>query len=293
MKVNGLVVYSTGGNYRVLVDGQLYNAKPVGIFRKTNTKLIVGDLVELEINQNKPGLAELNSITKLFVRKNSFLRPHVSNIDNALIVTSVVDPELNDYLLDKMITLFQFKRVIPILVFSKIDLDYNQSIAEKIAEYQKYYPIFLTKFGFDQTDLVRIEQLTDGKITVATGQSGVGKSTLFKSLNPNSEFVIKTVSNKSHHGRHSTRHYEIFPLFPNAFFIDTPGFSIFSLEELTLTDIAQNFFCFESLFQNCKYNNCTHTFEKNCAIKAAVNNKTLSQTKYDNYLKLCKEKNNK
>jgi ribosome biogenesis GTPase len=133
--MQGRVVYSSGGNYKVLLDGETFDAKPLGIFRNENIKILVGDIVELEINENKVGLEEINVITKLLPRKNEFIRPNISNVDYVIIVTSIIEPKLNDYYLDKLIAIFQSFDVEPILVFTKNDIKHNKELDLVIKEY--------------------------------------------------------------------------------------------------------------------------------------------------------------
>jgi ribosome biogenesis GTPase len=129
----GRVIYSSGGNYKVLAEGKVFDAKPRGIFRKDGIKILVGDLVELTINENN---AELNTIDTLLERKNEFKRPNISNIDYAIIVASLVDPKLDTLLIDKFITIFQTNNIEPILIFTKYDLADNIDMSE-VEEYKK------------------------------------------------------------------------------------------------------------------------------------------------------------
>jgi ribosome biogenesis GTPase len=128
----GRVIYSSGGNYKVLSEGEIYNAKPRGIFRKDKIKILVGDIVDFSTSDNS---SELNTIDVLHDRKNEFKRPNISNIDYAIIVASIVEPKLDTLLIDKFITIFQTNNIEPILVFTKADISKDIDLSE-IKEYK-------------------------------------------------------------------------------------------------------------------------------------------------------------
>jgi len=229
----GKVIYSSNGNYKVLFEGRVYNAKTLGVLRKEKIHIIVGDIVEFDINENKKGLAEINVIKALKPRKNVFERPKISNVDNAIIVTSITATKFNDYYLDKLITIFQFNNVIPILIFTKKDLIKNEKDLKTIYEYKDMgYEVLITDGFLKNEQVKKIKDLTKNKFSVITGQSGVGKSTLLNLLNPNLKLTTASVSEATGRGKHTTTHTEIFEVFKNCFFIDTPGFSSLELKEI-------------------------------------------------------------
>lgn len=285
----GRVVFSSGGNYKVLVKDKLYDAKPLGIFRNDNIKIIVGDMVELEVNQTKQGRNEINVIKKLLERKNTFSRPNVSNVDNAILVTSITEPKLNDYYLDKLITIFQSRNINIILIFTKADLGISEEYQKIINEYisAKFNVIITHGKSLEERDLKNLELWTKNKLSVITGQTGVGKSTLLNFLNKKLELKTGEISKALGRGKHTTRHSEAFEIFPNSYIVDTPGFSSLDIEGLEESVISWNFFNFENYAENCKFNNCKHLGEKGCMVKENIKSKRTM----DNYEKLLKELN--
>lgn len=284
--MNGIVVYSSGGNYKVLTDKKVYLCKPLGIFRKNKIKILVGDNVEIEVNENKKGLSEINVITKLFERRNEFIRPNISNIDYAMIVTSILEPKLNDYYLDKLITIFQSKSIEPILIFTKKDLrttnEYEQIINEYINE---GYRVLITDKEISFEQINKLKLWTKNKFGVITGQTGVGKSTFINLLNSDLNLNTNEISKALGRGKHTTRHAEAFEIFNNSFIIDTPGFSSLDVNNLTKEDISINFFTFKKHISSCKFKNCIHIKEEICGVKKY----NYSSRIMNNYYKLLKE----
>ncbi len=285
----GRIVYSSGGNYRALIDGKEYNCKPLGKFRNDNIKILVGDIVDVDINEEKEGLQELNVIKFLHERKNEFVRPNISNVDNAILVTSIVEPKLNDFYLDKLITIFNLKEVEPILIFTKKDLSENNPTLKIIDEYKKHgFKVLITDMNITSSQKKLLEKWTKNKLSVITGQTGVGKSTLLNNINDSFNLSTGEISKALGRGKHTTRHSEAFEIFKNSYIIDTPGFSSLDLNETSQLDLSKYFFDFEKHIGKCKYKNCLHLTEQGCSIK----NSNYSNRTIDNYVKLLKEVNN-
>lgn len=284
--MQGRVIYSSGGNYKVLANERTYNCKPLGKFRNQNIKILVGDIVDIEINEDKEGLEEINVITELHERKNEFIRPNISNVDNGILVTSIVEPTLNDYYLDKLITIFNSKGVEPILIFTKKDLAKDESHMDIINDYVKYgFKVLITDFNITDEQKEQLEDWTKNKLSVITGQTGVGKSTLLNNINNKFNLATGEISKALGRGKHTTRHSEAFEIFDNSYIIDTPGFSSLEFNDMSKEDIARNFLNFKELYGDCKFNNCLHITEKECKIKE----QKYSQRLIDNYNKLLKE----
>ncbi len=286
----GRVVYSSGGNYKVLSNGNVYFAKPLGKFRNDNIKILVGDIVDVQINEDKKGLQELNVITKLHKRKNSFVRPNISNIDNAILVTSINEPDLNDYYLDKLITIFQSKNVEPIIIFTKADLGISKEYKNIINEYiNADFKVLVTDMNLSKNNLKKLKTWTKDKLSVITGQTGVGKTTLINLINSNFKLKTQKISKALGRGKHTTRHAEAFEVFDNSFLIDTPGFSSLEISGVDKNEIYKSFFDFNNFYSKCKFNDCSHINEPNCEIKNIYSQDSRIMK---NYTKLIKEKNN-
>jgi len=262
--------------YTVLLGDSVLECTLRGIFRKNNNSIIVGDFVE--VNENE------KIIEKLYPRKCELIRPKVSNIDKILIVTSVKEPDLNLYLLDKMICYAEFLGLEIILIFTKIDLlreddEYNYTI-----NYYKnigYKVILKDKLKVDE----ELKSIINSSVVALAGQSGVGKSSLINLL---SDLSLKTdkISRALGRGKHTTRIVEFHSLL-NGFIIDTPGFG--NLEfEINTSSLKSCFIEFLE-YNDCKFRECLHIKEINCLVKSMVDNNTILKSRYSNYLKIYNE----
>lgn len=287
--MKGRVIYSSGGNYKVLTQDGTFLCKPLGKFRNEGIKILVGDVVDLEINETKEGLEELNVITTLHKRKNEFIRPNISNVDYAILVTSIIEPRLNDYYLDKLITIFQSRNIEPILIFTKKDLLFNKEIEETINEYiNEGYKTLVIDKNITEEQKSSLEEWTNNKFSVITGQTGVGKSTLLNSIDENLNLNTGEISTALGRGKHTTRHSEAFEIFKDSYLVDTPGFSSLEINDLDRELIYWNFFSFEKYAVNCKFKNCSHLKEEECSVKE----KKYSERTMNNYKKLLEEVRN-
>lgn len=274
--MEGVIVRIISNLCTVDCGGVLYDCKPRGKFYHTNISPLVGDHVVIdEVN---------NYILDIKARKNYLDRPSISNVDTALIVTSVKKPELSLSLLDKMISNVTYKGIEPIICFSKTDL---LSFKEKmeLRKIIKYY----NKIGIKCTvnnKLNRITKLLDGKIVVLTGQTGAGKSTLLNKLNPSLNLKTDEISEALGRGKHTTRHAELFK-YKNSLIADTPGFSALDISHIPKDELKNTFIEFDL---NCEFKDCKHMNEKNCMVKKYVNVGKILKSRYDNYKKFMGEK---
>ncbi len=284
--MTGRVIYSSGGNYRVLAGKKTYDCKPLGKFRNEKIKILVGDIVTIEINENKVGLQEINVITELQERKNEFVRPNISNVDNAILVTSIVEPELNDFYLDKLITIFNSKLVEPILVFTKKDICEFPKYEPIINEYKDAgFKVLVTDTVITEEQKAILEAWIKNKLSVITGQTGVGKSTLLNNINDRFNLATGEISKALGRGKHTTRHSEAFEIFENSYIVDTPGFSSLELGSIDKNEISKGFLDFGKYAAECKFRNCLHLSEISCKIKE----RDYSERTITNYKKLLEE----
>ena len=224
---NGLIIRLISGDYKVhdIDTKETVIAKPRGIFRIKEEAPKVGDYVEYEIID---GVAIINKINK---RKNDLIRPTICNVDQAIVVFSVKEPDLNLNLLDSFLVVLEYNDILPILVFNKMDLLSESELIEtkKIIDY--YHSIGYTTLTTSTklNDLDNLDELISNKISVITGQSGVGKSSILNVLDPNLAIKTAEISKALGRGKHTTRHVELIP-FNNGWVADTPGFSSFELD---------------------------------------------------------------
>lgn len=269
--MQGKIIKNISNDYTVLTNNKLYVCKSRGKFRNLNITPLVGDIVEFdEIN---------NYILDIKPRKNELLRPPVSNIDQAVIITSVKDPNLDLNLLDKLIAIIEFHNIKPIICFTKLDLLEKVEEINNIIDYYKKigYQVFIN------TDLENIRKIFKDKITVFTGQSGAGKSTLMNNIDTSLKIKTNQISYALGRGKHTTRHVELIPLY-DGLVADTPGFSSLNFYDMKASDIRDNFIEFENYKENCKYRDCMHNKEDECAVKDAIKNNEILKSRYENYI---------
>lgn len=267
----GRIIKQISNDYTVESDGNLILCKCRGIFRKNAITPMVGDDVVFD--------KEKKIITEILPRKNFLIRPIISNVDQAIIITSVKAPDFSTNLLDKLLVCITFQNVKPIIILTKLDLlteKEKEELKPQIDYYKKYYSVF------ENTNLKDIYHILDHKVSVFAGQSGAGKSTLLNHLNPLLNLQTNEISKALGRGKHTTRHVELLKV-KDGFVADTPGFSSLDFRGMTKEDIKN---CFPE-FQEypCKYHDCMHTKESECEIKKKVKEGLILPSRYENYLK--------
>ena len=275
--MQGIIIKSLAGFYYVEADGQVYQTRARGNFRKKGQTPYVGDFVDFSAEDQSEGY-----ILKIHERKNSLVRPPIVNIDQAVVIMSAKEPDFNANLLDRFLVLLEQKTIEPLIYISKLDLleDRSQLDAFK-AIYEKIgYPF-----------LFSLEELLphlDKKVTVFMGQTGVGKSTLLNRIAPDLALETGQISDSLGRGRHTTRAVSFYNV-NGGKIADTPGFS--SLDyEVKESELLND--CFPELAevsQGCKFRTCTHTHEPACAVKLALETGKVAQSRYDNYLQFLSE----
>ena len=274
----GRIIKIVSNDYTVKCeDGNTYICKARGVFRNKKITPLVGDFVKIT--------KEKNLIKEIMKRKNELIRPPVSNIDIALVVTSAKEPDFSSNLLDKMIDIIEFNNIMPVICISKYDLlDNTKEMDEIIAYYKKIgYKVFIN------TQIEDIKKIFDGNVTILTGQTGVGKSSLINKLEKSMDLKTGEISKALGRGKHTTRHTELFELF-DGYVADTPGFSSLNFIGMNKEDIRDNFIEFNEYKDKCKYRDCMHVNEDDCEIKRRVSNNEILKSRYDNYVKFILEK---
>lgn len=272
--MEGKIIKILSNDYTVLSNQKKYLCKSRGKFRNMKVTPLVGDQVIFDENKLY--------ILDILPRKNELLRPPVSNIYQAFILTSLKEPDFSSNLLDKLLIHITFRNIKPIICFSKYDLlDENEKKEmDKIMNYYKTigYEVVLN------TEIEKIKSLLENKTTVFTGQSGSGKSTLLNNID--SRLMLKTneISQALGRGKHTTRHVEFLQI--NNFLVaDTPGFSSINFEGMSDIDIKRQMIDFLPYEHLCKYKDCMHDKEEECGVKEKVEQNKILRSRYDNYLK--------
>ena len=282
MQFDGIILKGISGFYYVEVGDAIYECKAKGIFRKKKITPLAGDRVVITVRDDCE-----NTLDDIKPRKNFFVRPPVSNVDQMLFVSSVVEPNVNTVVMDKMIAIAEKKGIEPIIVFTKSDLSDSAFLVEtyKKAGFKTF------SLGLDDYEVDEIKSLLSGKVTVLTGNTGVGKSTLINKLSPGLSLATGEISDKLGRGKHTTRQAELFKLF-GGYVIDTPGFSSldFAECETILKDELQ--FCFrefDSSMGKCKFVDCLHICEKGCDIIDRVKNGDIPESRHTSYVTIFNE----
>lgn len=271
------IIKGIGGFYYVRTAEGIIECKARGNFRNNKIKPYVGDYVKISVNDK----AE-NTIEEILPRKNSLIRPAVSNIDNLLIVSSMVTPAPNLYIIDKLSVVCQKNKIEPIMVFNKTDVKSGEQLAQiyKKAGFNSFCVSAKTGEGIEQ-----IEHFLKDKTTVLTGNSGAGKSSILNRLNSDLNLQTGEVSQKLGRGRHTTRQCEIFEICGGEV-VDTPGFSsleIERIETLLKEDIQYYFREFEPYISNCQFTSCAHIKEKGCKVIEAVEKGEIPVSRFESY----------
>ena len=270
--MEGRIIKNISNDYVVKVDNKLYTCKPRGKFRISNLTPLVGDIVEIDNNNNY--------IIDIKKRKNSLIRPSVSNIDKAIIVTSV-KPKLDTNLLDKLLVLTMYNNIEPVICFTKLDLLNLEELKEinSIINYYESIGYVIVK----NTEIDKIKSILKNNLSVFVGQSGAGKSSLLNKLDSKLELKTNEISKALGRGKHTTRHVELFEVC-EGLVVDTPGFSSLDLSSLSNMDIRDNM---KEMFDNldkCKYRDCMHYKEDGCYVKSLVDDNVILKSRYDNYI---------
>jgi ribosome biogenesis GTPase len=274
----GLIIKVNAGLFDVMAEGKVYSCRARGKFRIKDETPYAGDYVNFDENDLY--------LLELLPRKNRFIRPAVANVDQALIVASVTNPEISLKLLNRFIVMCLAVEIKPIVILSKVDLiDDQNNIYSKIDAAFNELDFKLIKYSSKtKQGVFEIINLFDHKVSILTGQTGVGKSTLINLILPEVKRETGTISKALGRGKHITRMVEFFP-YKDGFIVDTPGFSMIDIDFEPI-ELASRYPGFKSLFQECKFNDCLHENETGCAVKKAVEAGKITLSHYQVYCEL-------
>lgn len=271
--MEGIIIKILSNDYTVLANKKEYICKARGKFRNLNITPLVGDYVVFDAKQNY--------ILDIKKRKNYLIRPKVANVDLAIIVTSVKEPEFSSNLLDKLLVNIQFSNIKPVIYFSKMDL-LKEKEEKAIEEIIKYYKTIGYEV-YKSTEINKLKKIFKNKIVVFTGQSGSGKSSLINRLDSKLQMEIGNLSERLKRGKNTTRYTSLISIL-KGFVIDTPGFSSLDFNNMTKENIRDNFIEFSQF--NCEYRDCMHIKEAGCKVKGSSK---ILESRYNNYLKFVEE----
>lgn len=280
LKTEGRILRSLSGFYDVQTPQGLVTCRARGILRKEGSSPLTGDLVEITVEKGK-GMVE-----KILPRKNHFIRPAVANVDALVVFAANVNPVTEPFLIDRVAAIAGDQNVPVYLCVNKCDLDPAANLV-RIYEHAGF-PVICTSAETGE-GVEALRALLEGKLTAFTGNSGVGKSSILNRLAPELKLETGEVSEKLGRGRHTTRHVELYRLGENTYVADTPGFSSFDTDQMELIlkeNLQYAFPDFGSFIGKCRFDDCSHRKEPDCAVRAAVEAGDIEASRYESYLKL-------
>ena len=285
--MQGKIIKGIAGFYYIYAeDGNIYECKAKGIFRKDNFKPLVGDNVEITVlnEEDKEG-----SVTSILPRRNSLIRPAVANVDQAFLIFAMENPKPNFLLLDRFLIMMKQQEIPAVICFNKKDVGEKEEM-EKL--YEIYtgcgYRVVLSS-TYEGEGMDEIHEILKGKTTVVAGPSGVGKSSITNCMQGEVQMETGEISKKLKRGKHTTRHSQVIPVEKNTFLVDTPGFSSLYLTDMKEEELRDYFPEFVMYEPQCRFQGCMHIHEPGCAVKKALSEGKISQQRYDNYLALYEE----
>ena len=279
-KRTGRILRSLSGFYDVQTDKGLVTCRARGILRKEGNSPLTGDMVEITVEKGK-GMVE-----KILLRKNSFIRPAVANIDALVVFAANVNPVTEPFLIDRVAAIAGDQEVPVILCVNKCDLDPAVDLV-RIYENAGFTVICTSAETGEGVEALR--NLIAGKLTAFTGNSGVGKSSILNRLCPELELATGEVSEKLGRGRHTTRHVQLYKLGEDTYVADTPGFSSFDTDQMDIIlkeNLQYAFPDFGKYIGQCRFDDCSHRKEPDCAVRSAFEAGQIEKSRYDSYLKL-------
>lgn len=282
--MKGRIIKGVGGLYTVANDeGELFEGRARGIFRKEGKKPCIGDFAEITPLGDGECVVE-----KLLPRENSLIRPAVCNVDSALIVCAPREPKLNLDLLNGFLITAESRSIKDIkIVMNKADLDSGEGEETLKRIFGGVYELHFVSCE-KGTGLEELKSSLKGKVSVFAGPSGVGKSSLINNICENSVMETGTLSRKISRGRHTTRHVELLKIDDNTYIADSPGFTSIDLSLLNPDDLTDYFKEFKPHLEGCRFRNCRHINEPDCKLKEQVG-KAVSKERYDFFKRIYTE----
>ena len=280
--MTGTIIKALSGFYYVDVGAEQepITCRGRGKLRHQKITPLVGDHVAITVTEDGTGMVD-----EVLPRSNQFQRPMVANMDQLVILASGAIPVTDPFLIDRMVSLAEYKGCQPIICFNKCDLEPATQLVElyQKAGFQSFAISAQTGEGLEQ-----LLGVLDGKISAFTGNSGVGKSSVLNALCPQFGLKVGQVSEKLGRGRHTTRHVELFRV-GGGLVADTPGFSAFDVEQMELIpkeELANTFREFRPHLEQCRFVGCAHVKERGCAVRDAVDNGAIAPSRYQSYVRL-------
>lgn len=277
-ELEGLVLRCIGGFYYVEAADAVYTCRARGAFRRQGLSPVAGDNVVISVPESGDG-----TVVRVLPRRNSLVRPPVANVDVLVLVASIREPSTNTLVLDKMIAVAEKQGICPVIVINKTDLGDPQPLADIYR--QAGFECYVVSALEPQT-LQPLRERLVGCVSVFTGNSGVGKSSILNGLYPSLVLETGEISQKLGRGRHTTRSASLYRM-GEGYLVDTPGFSSLDMEQvepIAKDELADCFREFEPYIGDCRFIGCAHYKEPNCAIRDAVERGDIARSRYESYV---------
>ena len=278
--MQGKIIKGIAGFYYVDSSDGVFQCKAKGIFRNKSIKPLVGDNVEFEITHEED---QEGNITEILERDNELIRPAVANIDQAMIVFALKAPNPNVNLLDKLLVCMEYQNIETIICFNKTDIA-DKDFAEDLASIYRNagYKVLFTS-ATENEGVEEVKKALKGKSTVFAGPSGVGKSSMLNAIKEDAVMETGDISEKIGRGKHTTRHSEIFKTDDDTYVFDTPGFGSLFIPGMTKEKLEDCFPEFSLYTNECRFIGCAHINEPDCAVKEALEENKIAESRYESY----------
>lgn len=279
MKEQGRIINIISNIFYVEVGDNIFKCTSRGIFKEKEEKPVVGDNVLIEIDN------ENGNILEIVDRKKYIKRPKMANLTQLILVISAKKPMPDLLMLDKQLVFAEFLNIKPIIVINKIDLEEQEAKKIETIYSNIGYKVIKTN-AKENINTEEIRKLLKDNISVFSGNSGVGKSTLINSIFEKQKTTEGEVSKKNNKGKNTTTSVKLYKIEMDSYIADTPGFSNFDIFEIPHKELYKYFIEFNKYIENCEYQDCTHIKENVCGIKSALEKGEISESRYNNFKKI-------
>lgn len=285
--MKGKIIKALSGFYYVASEDEIFQTRARGNFRNRKITPLVGDEVIFESSNQTDGY-----LLEILPRKNELVRPPVANVDQGVVVTSLVEPNFSYNLLDRFLVTLEYEGIEPIIFLTKADLVKDLAAMKAIEETYQAIGYHVITSKAEGEDLLELQRYFPERTTVFMGQSGAGKSTLLNRIVPELALETGVISESLGRGKHTTRHVELLPIC-DGLVADTPGFSSIDFLEIEAVELPKLFPDFLAVAANCRFRECMHLNEPDCAVKQGVAANEIAETRYKNYVQFLEEIENR
>lgn len=280
----GVLIRGYGGFYYIQAGDRVWECSLRGKFRHIGQNILAGDRVVISPLGEKRAVVE-----EIKPRSTELVRPPIANVEQAVIVVSLIQPQPDLKLLDRLLIMTEHSGIEPVICFNKADLAAPEASRELAETYrQAGYQVLITS-ALSGMGIEELKGRLKNRLSVFAGPSGVGKSSLLNALHPGLQLRTGEVSHKTARGRHTTRHVELLSLEFGGWVADTPGFSVVELPRLKREELTDYFREIAPFYGRCQFNSCLHRGEPGCRVKEAVQNQEINPLRYEHYLQFLEE----